>query len=327
MTIDLQQFLGNPEAYAVQNQDGSYTPVREKFSDQLLSQHLQGEVTLGTYVVWYDRARFFVFDIDEHDLGLAKALAAECAVRGLQAGVEFSGRKGFHVWVLLDAWLPAGHLQRLAKNIAQTVGFNGEVFPKQAAVRDLGSLVKLPLGKHAVTGNPSRFLTEPVVNSADLAVEAVGLLPPEPVKQVQSSGPLPCLDSIQNDPPKPGTRNNLYFHFACHLRRMGLGDEAVEAVLTELWENPDPGEIQATVENSRYSGPTCDSIPSERHCGAACIKNRARGLSLRPGQLRHGQPGELIVLRVGPHNTPTVLDLEHPDAEQAKAVLRKNDGK
>lgn len=325
MTRDLRDFVGNPEAYAGQNADGSYTPIRSTLTDEELQRHARGQDTLGTYVVWYDKARFFVFDIDDRDLQLARRLSDECEARGLSAGIEFSGRKGFHVWVLFDGWMEAADMQRLAKDIAATVGFNGEVFPKQGSARDLGSLVKLPLGKHAVTGADSRFLKEPQVNTTTRFSEVFDKLPAPVVQQPKGGGPLPCLDSIQSNPPANGERNNLYFHFAAHMRRMGLHEDAIAAVLTDMWLDPDPGEIEELVRNSEFSGPTCDSVPDERHCGEACIKQRAKGLSLRPGQLRNGQEGELIVVKVGPRKGQ-VLDLEHPDMDQAKGTLRKGDG-
>ena len=97
MTTDLRDFVGNPDAYAQQNADGSYTPIRQPILDEDLGDHLSGQVTFGTYVVQFDKARFIVFDIDDHDLLMAKQLAEEAMKRGLHAGIEFSGRKGFHV--------------------------------------------------------------------------------------------------------------------------------------------------------------------------------------------------------------------------------------
>jgi len=325
VTTDLRDFVGNPDAYAQQNADGSYTPIRQPILDEDLGDHLSGQVTFGTYVVQFDKARFIVFDIDDHDLLMAKQLAEEAMKRGLHAGIEFSGRKGFHVWVLFDGWYSAAQLQRLGKDIARVHGFNGEVFPKQGAARDLGSLVKLPLGKHAVTGNDSRFLVEPKLNPLGALQAAVDVLPPPPVPQSRSQVGQKCIDSIQTDPPKEGTRNDLYFHFACFMRRMGLHAEAIQAVLDELWQGAAPGEIEGVVERSEFSGPTCDNVPADRHCGAECIKLKAKGLSVRSGQLKHSQPGDLIVVRVAGKLNPSdkVVNIEHDDAEAVVAKLRE----
>ncbi len=327
MTVDLNQFVGNPEVYATQNADGSYTPMRTPLDASVLNAHEVGALTVGTYVVWYDKARMMVFDIDTHDLAMARALAAECEKLGLRPGIEFSGRKGYHVWVLLDTWMNAGDVQRVAKSIAAAVGFNGEVFPKQAAVRDLGSLVKLPGGLHAVTKQASKFLREPGISPASVVQGVAASLPAPAVAGASAGagGPLPCVDSIQTNPPGEGQRNVLYFHFAAHLRRMGLHEDQVEAVLRTLWTDADPGELEAVVTNSEFSGPTCDQVPPDRHCGAACIKQRAKGLSVRPGQLRNAQDGDLVVVEVK-QETGNTVGVVHPDATAGKAVLRGQGG-
>jgi hypothetical protein len=321
VNIDLHQFVGNPNHYAVQLPQGGYRPVRAPLTDAVLLDHARGVTTVGTYVVNMDKARFIVWDIDVMDLTLAKEVATRATLRGLTPGIEFSGRKGYHVWALFDEWLPAADLQRLGKDIAAEAGFNGEVFPKQGSVRDLGSLVKLPLGKHAVSGQDSRFIVMPTVTPGEKAREAVAKLPPPVVHTPKAgSGPLPCIDSIQSNPPGVGERNDLYFHFAAHMRRMGLQSDAIEAVLEALWVNPDPGEVAQTVANSEFSGPTCDNVPAARHCGASCIKQRAKGLSLRPGQVKNGMEGELVVVELGQAGGP-IREVKHPDIQTGKAAL------
>ena len=326
--IDLTQFVGNPEVYAEQNADGSYTPVHEPLDEAVLQSHVRKLRSVGTYVVWYDKARMMVWDIDDRDLTLAKDIAHVAEQHGFLPGIEFSGRKGYHVWVTLDEWMDAGQVQRAAKAIAAEAGFNGEVFPKQGVARNLGSLVKLPLGRHAVSGEESRFLQVPGKTPAKLVRQLVTSLPePVVVQRTSGTGPLFCVDSIQNDKPKPGQRNELWFHFACHLRRMGLHAEAVEAVLTELYIDADPGEIGTIVTNSEFSGPRCDALPPDRHCPpGGCIKDKAKGLSTRPGQLKRGMPGELVVVKLGEHASNKVVFLDHPDIETGGVELRSDDG-
>lgn len=321
---DISAFVGSPNAYAVQHPDGSYTPHRVVIEPAVLESHMAGTESIGTYVLDFDKARFMVWDIDERDLDLARRIAlAATDLCGFSPYIEFSGSKGYHVWVLLDQWYPGHEVQRVAQYIAAQSGFNGEVFPKQGVARDLGSLVKLPLGKHAVSGEWSRFLREGSVTGPGVFAAALAATPAPVLKQRASFGPQPCIESIQENPPSPGTRNNLYFHFACYLRRQGLGDDAIRVLLEAFWVNPDPGEIDSVVTNSEYSGVTCDNVPDDRHCGAACIKNRTGGLSVRRGQLRHAAEGELLVVQAGPPNhTAGIVALKHPDADDMKARLK-----
>ena len=323
MTTDVHDFVGNPNAYAQQGADGSYIPIRSELTEEAIQQHISKKVSIGTYVVWYDKARMFVFDIDQRDLAMARSLAKASEAKGFHPGIEFSGRKGYHVWVLFDKWLPAANLMAVAKSIAAECGFTGEVYPKQGSVRDLGSLIKLPLGVHAVSGDDSKFITEPHVDTEatlDAAFSTIPVVVPPPA----SGGIQPCVASIQTNPPMPGERNILYFHLACWLRRMGLLEDAIEILLTGLWKDAAPGEISRVVRNSEFSGPMCDSMPAERHCGEACVKFRSRkGLSIRPGQMRHAVVGELVVVGAG-KKSGQVVDIIHPDIVAAKVQLRKD---
>lgn len=326
----LTRYVGNTNAYAVQQLDGGYRPVRAPLTNEVLESHLRGEQTIGTYLMDMDKARSIVFDDDNGDLAIAQALASTCKRKGLSAGVEFSGRKGYHVWVLFAEWETAADVRRIAKSVAAEVGFTGEVFPKQDAARDLGNLVKLPFGLHRVTGQRSRFVgPEPSLNAHGTFARVLAEVPAD-VNQRNGSVPqgptqFPCLESIQTMPPREGERNILGFHFACHLRRLGLLDEAIRAALATVVDpdSLDPGEFDSIVEHSEFSGPICDSISPDRHCPEdACLKSRSvRWLAQRPGQLRHAAEGEPVVFVTLKH-TESVVELSHPDATIVKAALR-----
>src|ERR1051325_11314517 len=110
----LTKMIGNPFAYAVQQPDGSYQPVRLDKTERpeqawlgVLDAHLRGTVTAGTYVNYGDRARTLVFDIDTGDKAEVSRVVRSLKGYGVDirfVGVEVSGRKGFHVWVLLNSY-------------------------------------------------------------------------------------------------------------------------------------------------------------------------------------------------------------------------------
>ena len=330
---ELRDFVGNPDLYAVQQSDGSYRPVREPLTDSILRQHRVGTITVGTYTNVFDKARFIVFDDDTGDRGMADRLREECERRGLEAAVELSGRKGHHVWVLFDRLLPAEDLRRLAKDIAKAVRFEGEVFPKQSVVRDAGNLVKLPLGKHQVSGKRSRLIYGlPVVNDTTRFITEFDKLPPEektPSLKLGSSQ-FPCLESIQTDLPQEGERNVLLFHFAAHMRRAGLLDDAtraaMEAVVSE--HDLDPGEFEDILNNSEFSGPICDQLPGSRHCPAElCVKTRRDYKGPRPGSLRNAAKGDFVMVEMGEADPRSrTVTLTHPDITLARAGLKERGG-
>src|SRR2546423_15008282 len=78
--------------YAVQQRDGSYWRVREPLTLSLLSAHLAGHCTLGTYLLDdLNQCSFAVFDADSRDgleqlVGLAMGLVRGGIPRGLGAG-------------------------------------------------------------------------------------------------------------------------------------------------------------------------------------------------------------------------------------------------
>src|SRR5437870_2809298 len=86
--------------YAVQQRDGSYWRVREPLTLPLLSAHLLGQCTLGTYLLdEHNSCSFAVFDADSPD-GLSQlvGLAMELTQQGIPTMLEAS-RRGGHLWV------------------------------------------------------------------------------------------------------------------------------------------------------------------------------------------------------------------------------------
>ena len=137
----LRRFVGNPEAYAQQLKDGTWRPARESVTDEVLQSHLDLKRTIGTYIghrittqtgshgtfETSTVARTLVFDIDDESeaLVIAKQLGAAAQELGLPEscmGIEFSGLKGYHVWILLQEYRPNMELRRVGRAIATLAG-------------------------------------------------------------------------------------------------------------------------------------------------------------------------------------------------------------
>lgn len=329
----LMQLVGNPNVYAVQKNDGTYYPVREPITPQVLRRHLNGEITVGTYLVRPpDQARTLVLDFDS---GFETAMQeAEATMQALQKlgiperglAVEFSGSKGYHVWVVSAQYLPARQLQALGRAALALAGVDGEVYPKQAEVRDLGNLVKLPGGVHRVSGKRAEYTTSPP-QPIGLAVlrRVLDALPQEAVRVRTSVGGPPvleCMAAIQEGA-EQGWRNHGMFHFATSLRRAGVLDAAVlaamEAVNAEFDPPLDPEEFVQVFESSRNSGPICSQLPKDVQCEDCPF--RRSGLSTRKGQLRNGTDGEMAVVQLGVRNKSGAIELLHPDIRKGLVSL------
>ncbi len=188
-------FSGREGVYARQwakppNESG-YVPVHEPWTVQVARQHLQGRYTVGIYPLRLDDTVLWMaldFDLptalckqtkadqQTKDVAMAKLLRTARAYQalaselGLHNYLEESGSKGFHLWVFFQEPVPARAARRLGLAWCQAakqreIGLTPdigrlEVFPKQAHLqpKELGNLVKLPLGVHQLTGKNSRWL-------------------------------------------------------------------------------------------------------------------------------------------------------------------------
>lgn len=327
----LQRFVGNPDAYALQREDGGYQPIRKKVTNSLLKKHLAGELTVGTYVNMGTMANFVVFDVDtgdeaEDQANRVRDAIMEMGVKPYAVGIEFSGRKGYHVW--MPRITTAQELRRFGRAVLALAEVECEVFPKQDDVRDLGNLIKLPGGKHQVSGLPSKWLTElPFAMPEALWQSAVvPNLPPELTGRKFNAGVserFPCIDAIQEQGATEGSRNNELFHLATMLRRAGVSHEYVVRIVEEVNEKGDPldpFELGNLLQSAEFSGPVCDQLPENRKCGDLCIRARTSGLYTRPRQLRHAQVGENVVVTVSNRDGQNV-EFEHDDLKAAKGVL------
>ncbi len=162
-----------------------YNPVREHLSVSIARNHVLGNYTIGVYhLSLANQIKWLAFDVDLRKDVLNQALNSaanlERALRsclrtacklvdalarlGLETVLEFSGYKGYHVWVLLEAWIPASLGRDLVQKVAAVVqpepGCSLDLFPQQSQVRSdgLGNLIKLPLGVHKKSGRRAVFV-------------------------------------------------------------------------------------------------------------------------------------------------------------------------
>jgi len=177
-TIQKKLFMGT-NYYAIggkrKNSNGKeesiYTPVMEVPNHSVIEKHLMGEIIIGAYTLRQDNTvTWMCFDVDASDLNEARNLALKLSIflQSVPHLVEFSGNKGYHIWVFFKKAVPAENVRALAGEIREAVGgkISGdphiEIFPKQDKLTEsnpLGNLVKVPLGVHPVTKVRSKFIT------------------------------------------------------------------------------------------------------------------------------------------------------------------------
>jgi hypothetical protein len=187
----LHLFSGREDTYAMQWWDekgyGGYTPVRRPLTPQVVKNHLLGNITVGVYPIRLDgTVTFFALDLDINKRALervrgdtkqAKKLR-ECLIqdaslvlqtlrtKGFDPLFESSGHKGRHFWVFLEHPEDADVLYKLGSFLLPSLGpihpeFHLEFFPKQGkTVKQLGNLIKVPLGIHRKTGRRCDILKD-----------------------------------------------------------------------------------------------------------------------------------------------------------------------
>jgi hypothetical protein len=152
-------FVGRRSDYALQRETGRYLRVGVRLTWGALRRHLAGAETIGTYVIdERGLCHVAVFDADRADgLFTLKEVQDALAHDGVPSYLELS-RRGGHLWVVLSDSLPASSLRRWLLPYCPA---EVEFYPKQDELGKggYGSLVRLPLGVHRLTGRRYPFVT------------------------------------------------------------------------------------------------------------------------------------------------------------------------
>lgn len=140
---------------------------------ELIQKHLDKEEVLGAYTVNPgNTVRWIAWDIDSK-LGIEKAREIARKISDflrehkIPHVVEFSGSKGYHVWIFLVEQTDAKRAKEFGEKLRDYFGFSKsgklhvEVYPKQSALEkdEIGSLLRLPLGRHPKTFKEAKFVS------------------------------------------------------------------------------------------------------------------------------------------------------------------------
>ena len=171
-------FLPRTDVYPLQLEDGRYISVKRTLYPDLVVAHLKGLITIGAYALDIEhRAKWLCFDADtqedwERFVGFSTALGAGDVPSYLEPS-----RRGGHLWLFFPP-LPGKDVRRFGKQLLADYNLPGvELYPKQDELRTgTGSLVRLPLGKHRLTGRRYHFITPTGEPLAPTVREQIALL-------------------------------------------------------------------------------------------------------------------------------------------------------
>jgi hypothetical protein len=258
-----------PRSECMHRKDVALTPKQ-------MEEHVKGVKTLGVYQLGNDdTVKWLCLDVDinkdakavtemsiddlrqwvrEHTRKLARVVQAH----KLPFLVEFSGSKGYHIWLFFHEPVPAKEAMALGRFLNEQVEpphfLHVEVFPKQAGQRSFGNLVKMPMGIHQKTGRECVFVGatfEPLADSwsalanaktidkAALAefLDEHDVTIPESIRltgaPTKARNGLPCLTKMLSEGVGEGRRDAAAFKLGCFFRNSGVPQEIAFAGMRE----------------------------------------------------------------------------------------------
>ena len=198
----LELFAGREDIYALDSLDQRRSRRVEQqpmpLLEQVVRDHLAGRKNVATYVQRPNATvHFMVFDIDiskrvliggidrksdmfaaymKKALDTAVQLLRELRSMGMNGYIEYSGCRGYHVWLFFDTWVPTRFANMFEDVIADRMKLPDgadvtlEFFPNKTKVRQgkPGQTIRLPFGFHVKTGERSYFLNESLEPVSDI---------------------------------------------------------------------------------------------------------------------------------------------------------------
>ena len=197
------------QRYSLQSNDGNYYKQNGLVNEHLFSQHLQGTITLGAFTTYQNTCLFGAWDIDINKSIYSKYEDTEQAfnhhkekienilsqfeeeLKDYPHYIEFSGRKGAHVWIFFNKPMPSNDVYDYLQDIEKKIDFprhlfHIETFPKQAQTYGDGNLIKVPLATHLVSGRQA-YWCDTHFNKIDLPWEGIKRLSKEDFDKMQRS--------------------------------------------------------------------------------------------------------------------------------------------
>jgi hypothetical protein len=172
-------FVMRTDVYPRQMNDGSYVCIRKPLKEWHLISHLEGRITLGSYVLSPDsQARFIVFDADDKgEYARLVTMAKRLTKEGVPSYLEAS-RRGGHVWLFFPQAIPGSQARSFGTGLGIVYGLGDiELFPKQIQLKSgPGSLVRMPFGVHQKTGQRYGFVTPEGSPLAKTLIDQIHLL-------------------------------------------------------------------------------------------------------------------------------------------------------
>jgi hypothetical protein len=290
-------------------------------TNKQITLHLEGKMTLATYALAEDNTvRWMCLDVDitkarpdrpqidpeiarkraqEHTITLAKRLNKVLGPNKIL--VEDSGSKGYHLWVFFSEPVQARYVLSFGEWLVQQAtppeGIHVEIYPKQQEAKNLGNMVKLPMGIHKRSGRRCEFVDGTftpyedqwkklasvqtlTANDLQIIIQRNGV---QLVHSIQTyrgetpDGSLPCMVRIMDEGLVEGTRDHGIFALSIYLKDKGLPTWATQGICNTVNErsgDPLHADVIETKILSAYEGDysifPCNNDVLDGYCTSHC---------------------------------------------------------
>lgn len=198
INVFMNLFVGREDIYKEEKEyrgNRRFEEVLSPLEENEVRLHLNEIKTLATYVQRNNATvHFMVFDIDiskkillqvEYESEIFKEYmkkTGQIAVdiccylekKGIKAYIEYSGYRGYHVWVFFDSWISVRYVNMLEDMVLEHIEIpqdcTVEVIPNKTHLKPgkFGQAIKLPYGVHSKTGKRSRMLEKDLGEIEDI---------------------------------------------------------------------------------------------------------------------------------------------------------------
>lgn len=183
----------------------NYYPQKTSLTPEKVLAHLKGEITLGVMLLQpgTNTAKAGCIDIDiprdaptlKEALELAYKVKKAAKNRGLDTYIEFSGNRGFHLWLFSLSPLPGKTWRQALEKVTALAGFTvKEIFPSNELTES--KCIKLPGALHLKSNKKAGFIND----NPDWDAEGFPILPDqaELLKQFVQNQPSDIVNLLED---------------------------------------------------------------------------------------------------------------------------------
>lgn len=153
--------------FLFENSKQEYIKVNNSLTEDVIDMHIKGNKIVAIRLDKINlTSKMLVFDVDcdknlDNAYTVALKIKNELKDSGYNSYIEFSGKKGYHVWVFFDDFYSVRLIEAIAKQVLEKIDILDcvvEIKPKENILSETENCIKLPQGIHPTTLKRSSFI-------------------------------------------------------------------------------------------------------------------------------------------------------------------------